>query len=58
MIKNIERRLNNRLVDFVIGGSYLNDYRTRVFEKTKKTVREAYEHILVQYERFKERYRN
>gem|GEM_PF-1957411 len=36
----------------------MNDYRTNVFEKIKKIGLEAYAHILVQYERFKNRYRN
>jgi len=35
----------------------MNDYRTHVFEKLKKTGHEAYTHILVQYEKFKEWYR-
>lgn len=58
MFKKLERDLNNRLVDFVIWGSYLNDYRTNVFEKFKKIGLDAYAHILIQYERFKQWYRD
>jgi len=58
MLKKLEKKLNNRLVDFVIWWSYLNDYRTNVFEKIKKIGLEAYAHILIQYERFREWYRD
>ncbi|MCX6824176.1 MAG: hypothetical protein NT085_03540 [candidate division SR1 bacterium] len=58
MFKKLEKDLNNRLIDFVIGGSYMNDYRTHVFEKFKKTGHEAYAHILVQWESFKQWYRD
>lgn len=56
-LKTIETKLNNRIVDFVIGGSYMNDYRTNVFAKMKKMGLEAHTHILAQRERFKQRYR-
>ncbi len=58
MFQNIEKRLNNRIVDFVIWWSYLGDNRTRIFEKTKKIGREAYDHIMIQFERVKKRYRS
>lgn len=58
MLKDIERKLNNRLVDFVIWWSYLGDYRSNVFEKIKKIGQEAYAHILIQWERWKERYKD
>ncbi|MCX6824846.1 MAG: hypothetical protein NTY80_01360 [candidate division SR1 bacterium] len=58
MFQNIEKKLNNWIVDFVIGGSYLSDSGTRFFEKIKKIGREAYDHIMIQFERVKKRYRS
>ena len=58
MFKNTEKRLNNRIIDFIIWWSYLGDYRTNVFDKIKKMGLEAYAHILTQIERFKEWYRD
>ncbi len=55
-LRNLEKGLNNRLVDFVIWWSYLNDYRTNVFEKLKKIGLEAYAHILGQIDKLKEWY--
>ncbi len=58
MFRNIEKKLNNRLLDFVIEWSYLGDHRPKRFEKFKKIGMEAYVHILEQYEKFTHRYRN
>ncbi len=58
MLKKFEKRFNDRLIDFIIWWSYLNDYRTHVFEKIKKTGHEAYLHILDQFEKFKQWYRD
>ena len=57
-LRKIEHRLNDRLIDFVIWWSYLGDFRPKFFDKIKKIGLDAYAHILAQYERFKERYRN
>lgn len=58
MLKDIEKKFNNWIIDFVIWWSYLNDYRQRFFENIKKTGRDAYAHMLTQLERLKKWYRN
>lgn len=52
-----EQKLNNRIIDFVIGGSYLGDSRTKFFTHLKKLGLEAYAHILDQYNKFTQWYR-
>lgn len=58
MLKKLEKNFNNRLIDFVIWWSYLNDYRTNIFEKLKKTGLDAYAHLLIQLEKLKEWYKD
>lgn len=46
------------MIDRIIGWSYLGSGREKFFRKTKIVCLEAYAHILQQYEKFKQRYRN
>jgi len=58
MLRELEKKLNNRIVDFVIWWSYLGDQRTYIFEKLKKIGLDAYAHILAQIDKFKEWYKD
>ena len=57
MFEHYEKKLNKILLDFVIGGSYMGDYGHNFVQSIRDFVVDAYEHLLEQWEKFKERYR-
>ena len=45
MFKDYEKKLNNALLDFLIGGSYLGDYGEKIGEYIKKFLQEVRDHF-------------
>lgn len=57
MFEQYEKKINKILLDFIIGGSYMGDYGHRFVQNIRNFFVDAYEHLLEQWERFKEWYR-
>ncbi len=57
MFEDFEKKLNHRLLDFIIWGSYLGDRGENFFVNIKKIAMEAYEHLLAKFKEFQRWYR-
>ena len=57
MAADFEKKINKRLLDFVIWWSYLGDQGERIIFLVKKFLLDVYRHLQEQEERFKKWYR-
>ncbi|MFA5747861.1 MAG: hypothetical protein WC872_01985 [Candidatus Absconditabacterales bacterium] len=57
-IQDLEKRINKRLLNFIIGGSALGDGGSQFLEKIKTICLDIYKHILNEYQNFLKRWRN
>lgn len=58
MFEHYEKKLNKRLLNFIIWWSYLGDYGQRIADYIRTFVIDAYEHLIEQRELFKKWYRD